>query len=101
MLAGRHAGVNRRRPRRPGVGGADHAVPNGNLDGDRWENRKGGDERMGATLSVEDDLTALFEGQRLDDPYPVWNRAREAAPVIRLPSLVLVTRFAEVKELLT
>ena len=42
---------------------------------------------------VEEELVALFEGKRLADPYPVWNQARELAPVIRLPSLVLATRF--------
>jgi cytochrome P450 len=56
---------------------------------------------MTVTPSIENELTALFEGQRLEDPYSVWNRARETAPVIRLPSIVLVTRFDQVKALLS
>jgi cytochrome P450 len=48
-----------------------------------------------------DELTAIFASDpaAIADPFPVWDRLREAAPVHRHGSVVLVSRYADVKAL--
>jgi cytochrome P450 len=48
-----------------------------------------------------DELTAIFasDPEAIADPFPVWDRLREAAPVHRHGSVVLVSRYADVKAL--
>lgn len=48
-----------------------------------------------------DELGAIFasDPEAIADPFPVWNQLREAAPVHRHGSVVLVSRYADVKRL--
>jgi cytochrome P450 len=52
--------------------------------------------------SLEDELTAVLSGERLSDPWPVWDRARDEGALHRLPqsSRVVVTRYADVKTMM-
>lgn len=49
----------------------------------------------------DEELTAIFasEPSAIADPFPIWNLLREAAPVHRHGSVVLVSRYADVKAL--
>jgi cytochrome P450 len=49
---------------------------------------------------LEDEVAALFEGKRLEDPWPIWNRLREEAPVFRGSDMVILARYADVKVML-
>jgi len=51
--------------------------------------------------SIEEELAALIEGQRLDDPWPIWREARESAAVHLLPGngIAVVTRYADVRRM--
>jgi len=55
-----------------------------------------------ATASLDQDLAAVFasDPRALADPFPVWSRLREAAPVYPLGDLALVGRHADVSALL-
>src|ERR1700751_2063229 len=49
--------------------------------------------------SLEGEGRALLAGERLNDPYPVWNRLRDEAPVLAAGSVVVLSRYADVKKL--
>jgi cytochrome P450 len=49
---------------------------------------------------LQDEVAALFEGQRLEDPFPVWNRLREEAPVYDGGDMVVLSRYADIKAML-
>jgi cytochrome P450 len=49
---------------------------------------------------LEDEVTALFEGQRLEDPFPIWNRLREEGPVYRASDMVVLSRYSDIKAML-
>jgi cytochrome P450 len=51
--------------------------------------------------SVEQEVLALFNGERLRDPFAVWNAVREEAPVFRAGSMVLVTRYEDIPALVS
>jgi cytochrome P450 len=53
-------------------------------------------------MALFDDVQALFGGEPrlLADPYPVWNELRRVRPVWRTGDTVVLTRHADVKELL-
>jgi cytochrome P450 len=51
--------------------------------------------------TLEHEVRELLEGRRLDDPWPVWNRLREEAPVFRGAETIILSRFADLKEMLT
>jgi cytochrome P450 len=55
-----------------------------------------------APASLDQDLAAVFasDPRALADPFPVWSRLREAAPVYPLGDLALVGRHADVSALL-
>ena len=36
---------------------------------------------MPVAPTIEEELVAVLEGKHLRDPFPIWNRARETAPV--------------------
>jgi cytochrome P450 len=46
---------------------------------------------------LDDELRAMFAGERLDDPFPILNRVREQAPVYPLGTMTLVTRHTDVR----
>ncbi|MEU7812189.1 cytochrome P450 [Pseudonocardia sp. NPDC049154] len=52
--------------------------------------------------SLVDQVQKLLAGDAdaLVDPYPVWNRLRDEAPVVRLGDAVLLSRHRDVKQLL-
>lgn len=53
------------------------------------------------STTLDDALDAIFasDPEAIRDPFPVWNRLRETAPVHRHGSVVLVSRYADVKRL--
>jgi cytochrome P450 len=51
-------------------------------------------------LSLDEEVAALLNGQRLRDPFPTWNRLREEAPVYAGSDMVIVSRYADVKAML-
>ena len=53
-----------------------------------------------SSLSLDEEVTALFDGQRLEDPFPVWNRLREEAPVYVGGDMVILSRYDDVKTML-
>jgi cytochrome P450 len=53
-----------------------------------------------AVVSLEDEVQALFAGRRLTDPFPIWNRLRDEAPVFRNRDMVVLSRYADVKAML-
>lgn len=52
------------------------------------------------SLSLDHEVTALFASERLDDPFPIWNRLREEAPVYEGGDVVVLTRYADIKAML-
>jgi cytochrome P450 len=54
--------------------------------------------RQAPTLTA--DVESVLAGERLADPYPVWERLREEAPVLRVGTTVFVSRFDDVKSLI-
>jgi cytochrome P450 len=50
---------------------------------------------------LEQEFTDLLAGRLLADPWPLWRRLREQHPVVRLGDVVIATRFADVKEMMT
>jgi cytochrome P450 len=55
---------------------------------------------MVEVTSLEFEVRELFEGRRLDDPYPIWQRLREEAPVYRDSERVVVSRYADLQAML-
>jgi cytochrome P450 len=55
--------------------------------------------RKPAGVSLEDSVTALFEGRQdlVADPYPTYARLREEAPVFVHGGVALVSRYADVE----
>jgi cytochrome P450 len=51
-------------------------------------------------VSLEDEVVALFRNERLTDPFPVWNRLREEAPVFSGSNMTILSRYADVKAML-
>ena len=50
---------------------------------------------------LEQEFAELLAGRLLPDPWPLWRRLREEHPVVRLGEVVVATRFADVKEMMT
>lgn len=50
--------------------------------------------------SLDEEAAALFNRERLEDPFPIWNRLREEAPVFFGNGMVIVTRYDDVRTLL-
>jgi cytochrome P450 len=50
-----------------------------------------------ATGSLNDELLAIFAGERLENTYSIWNRVREQPPVLPVGPIVLITRYDDVK----
>ncbi|MFT4289124.1 cytochrome P450 [Nocardioides sp.] len=52
--------------------------------------------------TLQEDVLALLagDGRRLSDPYPIWNRLREEIPVWKQGDVVVLSRHAQVRELL-
>ena len=55
-----------------------------------------------AEISLEDRVRMLLAGDpgMLADPYPTWNELRDTHPVWRLDDAVVLSRHADVRELL-
>jgi cytochrome P450 len=51
-------------------------------------------------LTLEEDAAAIFRGERLEDPWPIWDRLREEAPVLAVGPMWVVTRFEDAKTLI-
>jgi cytochrome P450 len=51
--------------------------------------------------ALVDEMLALFAGERLADPYAVWNRVRAESPVLRAGPQVVVTPYWEVREVIS
>lgn len=56
---------------------------------------------MQRLMSLDDEIAALFEGKHLEDPFPIWNRLRKEAPVFSGDRMVILSRYADVKAMLT
>src|ERR1700743_393965 len=50
--------------------------------------------------SLEDEVRALFSSRRLEDPYPIWKRLREEAPVYIDSDRVVLSQYADVQAML-
>jgi cytochrome P450 len=50
---------------------------------------------------LDDELGALFRGERLNDPGPVFAAVREAAPVYPFGSVIIVARFSDVRTVIS
>lgn len=48
-------------------------------------------------LPLDEEVAALFDGERLEDPFPTWNRLRQEAPVYVGNNMVILSRYADVK----
>jgi cytochrome P450 len=55
---------------------------------------------MADVAVLDDEVAALFGGRRLDDPFPIWNRLREEAPVFRGSDMIVLSRFRDVRAML-
>lgn len=53
-------------------------------------------------VNIDRELDALFEGRRLEDPYPIWTELREHAPVHphALSPTVVVSRYDDIKSVM-
>jgi len=54
-----------------------------------------------AVPSLDDELRALFAGERLDDPYPVFRLLRDTSGAYIFGSLVLVSAYPDVKDVIS
>lgn len=50
--------------------------------------------------ALANEMTALFSGERLADPYPILNEVRETAAVLPMGSVVMVARYEDVQNVL-
>src|SRR5690349_12739936 len=51
--------------------------------------------------ALVEEALALFAGERLADPWSVWNRILEESPVLRAGPQVIVTPYWEVREVIS
>ena len=51
---------------------------------------------------IAEEITALLEGRRMKDPWPVWTQAREEAPAHLLPARasIMITRYEDVRTMM-
>jgi cytochrome P450 len=49
--------------------------------------------------ALAEEVAAIFRGERLEDPWPIWTRLLEEAPVIEAGPMFVVSRFEDVKSM--
>jgi cytochrome P450 len=54
-----------------------------------------------ARPTLEDEVAAILAGERLEDPFPIWDRLREEAGVLRVGNAVFFSRFDDVKSVVS
>jgi cytochrome P450 len=52
------------------------------------------------TLTLDQEVTALLRGKRLEDPWPIWARLREEAPVALIDDAVIFSTYDDVRSML-
>jgi cytochrome P450 len=51
--------------------------------------------------TLTEEVAAIFRGERLEDPWPIWDQLREDAPVLEVGPMFVVSRFDESRALVS